>query len=141
MILSLCAVGQTTVRRAEAHIAVLATWTPQHIRPTHLLNSARSAEDPQVGVCDPGELLLHRLQKVTSSFQARVGTMITFGREAHRSAVGAAGLGQLVVGARRVPAETHEHGAVGAVVVVVVVHQPLRDGVVHLLIVLLRWCE
>ena len=58
----------------------------------------------------------------------------SLGREAHRRAVAAASLGCGVVGARRMPRQTHKHRADGAIVVVVLV-QNLLDSLRHLLVV------
>ena len=63
----------------------------------HLLDSADAGEGPQVGVGDPGESGVNRLEEITRGFKAGVGAMVTFGGEAHGGAVGAAGFGVFVV--------------------------------------------
>ena len=100
------------------------------------MDRAGGGQSPEVGVGDPGEGLLDGLEEVAGGDQAGVGAVVTLGGETHGGAVGAAGAGLLVVGARGVPSETEEDGAVRAIVVVVLVDELLGDEVVDLLVVL-----
>ena len=137
VILPLGAVRESSVGRAEADVAIGAPGPPGHRGALHLLDGCHARERPQVRVGDPGELLLDRFQEVAGGFQAGVGAVVAFGGEAHRGAVGAAGVGGGVVGAAAVPGEADDDRAVGAIVVVVLLFKALRDCVVDGLVVFL----
>lgn len=141
VVVALGAIRQAAVRSAVADVAVLAAGAPVDVGAAHLLDGAAGGESPQVGVGDPGEGLLHGLEEVASSDQTGVGAVVALRRETHGGTVGAAGAGLLVVGAGGVPAETEEDGAVGAVIVVILVNELLGDEVVDLLVVLLAGRE
>lgn len=79
---------------------------------------------------------LDGLEEVTSSLQASIGTVVALRRKAHGSAIGATRLRLSIVGSGRVPGQAHQHRAIGAVVVLVLVLQLLGNGIVHLLVVL-----
>ena len=70
--------------------------------------------------------------------EAVVSAVGGFGVETHCCAVGAAGVGGGVVGARAVPGETEEDGRVGAVVIIIIFPNALGDGIVDVLVVC--WC-
>lgn len=68
-------------------------------RTLHFLDCGDAGESPEIRVCDPGEFLFDWVQEISSSFQAGVRSVVTFRGESHGGAVGAAGVGQLVVSA------------------------------------------
>lgn len=54
--MGLGSIGKTAVRSASGDIAVGATRSVRDNRALHLLDGANTAEDPEIGVGDPGEL-------------------------------------------------------------------------------------
>lgn len=56
MVAALSGVGQTAIRRAERDIAIVAAWSEGNDGALHLLNGGDAAQDPEIGVGDPGEL-------------------------------------------------------------------------------------
>jgi len=81
VVVALGTVGQTTVRRAVAHIAIRAARTPLDVWTTHLLDGACSGEGPKVGVRDPRELLLDRLEEVAGGLEAGIRSVVALGTE------------------------------------------------------------
>ena len=64
VILRLRPIRQTSIRCTPAGIAVGAARTPRHNRALHFLDGGHGGKGPEVGVRDPGKLLLDRLEKV-----------------------------------------------------------------------------
>jgi hypothetical protein len=90
-------VGETTIWCAEAEIAVGAAGAVGDLGTLHLLDGADAGEDPEVGVGDPWEGFLDGLEEVAGGLETGVCAVVTLGGEAHGCAVGATGVGQLVV--------------------------------------------
>lgn len=99
-----------------------------------LLDGGNTSQGPEITVRDFGELILDAVQTLTGNSQTGVSTVAGLGLEAHGGIVGATILGVDVVGARGVPGETEEDGAVRAVVVVLILDNG-SNGVVDLLVV------
>ncbi|KAI3477905.1 hypothetical protein L1887_60212 [Cichorium endivia] len=137
---TLVAVRQAAVGSALVGSRVLAARAPGDLGTAELLDGGDTAERPEVRVGDPGELVVDLLHKVARDAQTGVGAVVGLGGEAHGGTVGAASVAVLVVRARCVPCEAHEHGAERAVVVVRVGLELLGDGVVHRLVVGLGVC-
>jgi hypothetical protein len=151
---ALAGIGQTAVRSAGSGVVITTARSVRDNGSQHLLDSADTAEDPEVGVGDPGvlgygkllaldmaricytaeRLTLDRLEEITSSNQTSVGTVSALGSKSHSSAVAATGLGHLVVGAAAVPCETHQDRAVAAIIIILDL-QATGDIVVDLLVV------
>ena len=112
------------------------------------------------GVGEGGWVTFDGFEEVAGCFQAGVGAVIAFGGEAHGGAVGAAGVGLLVVaevagwlwilggkGGTRdlrsaaMPCQSDNHRTVAAVIVIIFLLQQLGNLIVHFLVVLLLWCE
>ena len=102
------AVGEAAVGRAHGDVAVGAAGAPGDDGALHFLDGADAGEGPEVRVAYPGEFLwglvrrvfLERegrlrgvlgtfdwFEKVSGCFQPGVGSVVTFGGEAHRGAV------------------------------------------------------
>ena len=108
------AVGQAPVGGAHADVAVGAAGAPGDGGALHFLDGGYAGEGPEVGVGYPGVLLwdgmsifgidinfdmkrrrrrrrksltFDRLQEITSSFQASIGSVVTFGSEPHRGTI------------------------------------------------------
>ena len=71
------------------------THTPPqaHARTAHGLDGGGPRQSPEVGVGDPGEAALHRLQQVAGHRQARVGAPLRLGQEAAGGGGGGGGGG------------------------------------------------
>lgn len=82
-------------------------------------------------------LTLHRLQEISRMLQPSVCAMVTLGRKPHGGAIAPAGARLQVISARGMPRQPQQHGAIRAVVIIVLLVQPRRDLIVHLLIVFL----
>lgn len=149
----LAGVWQTAVGCAEGHVAVGAASPVWDLGALHLLDGANATEDPEIGVGDPWEGLLDGGEEVAGCFEAGVGAVVAFRGEAHGGAIGATGVGQLVVAgvcqlrskserpevnsrSRSVPCETQQDGTVATIVVFIMLLQQLRNLVVRLLVVL-----
>lgn len=175
------AVGEAAVGGAHADVAVGAAGSPgdygafglfvsgdrgewlegrkRKTRTLHFLYCGDAGESPEVGVCDPGKLFLDWVQEISSGFQAGVRSVVTFRGESHGGAVGATGVGQLVVSAlffsfpisawvldqhlrsAAVPCQSYDDGTITSVVVVILLFEKLRYSVVYLLVVLLFRCK
>ena len=158
MSVALAGIRQPAVGCTRRHVLVGAAGSEGDNRTLHLLDGDDPPEDPEVGGRDPGELgwkgkwsagclvpvlcegegrlTLNWLQKVPRGLQPSIGAVVTLGRESHCGTVAAPGAGLLIVGAAGVPGQAHQDGAVGSIVVVVLLLQPRRDLVIHLLVVL-----
>lgn len=151
---ALAGVGQTAIGGAGSSVVIATARSVRHDGSQHLLDGADTAKDPEIGVGDPGvlgcskllalgtgptwnpakRLTLDRLEEVTSSNQTSVGTVSALGSESHSGTVATTGLGLLVVGAAAVPCETHQHGAIAAIIIILDL-QTAGDVVVDLLVV------
>lgn len=78
-------------------------WLPLDVRAPHLFDGDDAGECPQVGIGDPGMLLLDGLKEDASVLQAGIGRVAALGLVTHAGAVAAAGVGLGVVGAGGVP--------------------------------------
>lgn len=99
-----------------------------------LLNGSNTSQGPEITIGDLRELILDTVQTLAGNAETSVGTVASLGLEAHGGEVGTAVLGVDVIGSGGVPGETQENGAVGAVIVVLVLDDG-SDGVVDLLVV------
>jgi len=88
-----------------------------NVRAAGDLDGDRAGQRPDVGVAVRRVGLLDCLEGVALDVQACVGTLVLLRSEAHRGAVGAAGVVLLGVGARRVPRKAHGKRARIAVLV------------------------
>lgn len=151
---ALAGVGQTAIGGAGSSVGIATARSVRDVGSQHLLDGADTAKDPEIGVGDPGvlgcskllalgmgptwnpakRLTLDRLEEVTSSNQTGVGTVSALGSKSHGGTVAATGLGLLVIGAAAVPCETHQHGAIAAIVIVLDL-QAAGNVVVDLLVV------
>ena len=121
-------VGQARVLGGQAAVGeVGAARGPLDLGAPHLLDGHGARQSVEVGVGDPGELLLDGLEQRARDAEARVGAVRGLRVEAHGGAVAASRARLGVVGARAVPGEADQHGAVGAVVVTLRVEDS-RDG-------------
>ena len=93
MILRLASIRQTSIGCAPTGIPVRATRPPWHNGALHFLDCGHSGEGPEVGVGDPGELLLDWLEKVAGVRETRVSAVVALGGKVHGCAVGTAGVG------------------------------------------------
>jgi len=89
VLLLLGSVRETTVGSAVRDVAVIAAGSPGDLGALHLLDGSNTSEGPEVGVGDPGELLLDRVEEVTGSVKTGVSTVVTLRRESHGSTVAA----------------------------------------------------
>jgi len=78
---------------------------PVDVRASHLFDGDDAGKSPQIGVGDPGMLLLDGLEEDAGVLQAGVGRVTAFGLVTHAGAVAAAGIGLGVVGAGGVPVD------------------------------------
>lgn len=151
---TLAGVGQTAVGGAGSSVVIATARSVRDDGSQHLLDGADTAKDPEIGVGDPGvlgcskllasgigptwnaakRLTLDRLEEVTSSNQTSVGTVSALRGKSHSGTVAATGLGLLIVGTAAVPCETHQDGAIAAIIIVVDL-QAAGNVVVDLLVV------
>lgn len=101
-------VGQTAVRGAGSDVLVLAAGSPGDGRATQLLDGAGTSQSPEIGVGDPRELGLDRLQEVSGSLETSVGAVVGLRGESHGGTVATSGTSLLVIGATCVPCQTDE---------------------------------
>ena len=154
----LAGVGKTAIGCAEGDVAVGAASAVWDLGALHFLDGADTGEDPQIRVGDPWEGLLDGLEEIAGGLETSVGAVVTFGGEAHGSAVGTTSSRHLVVAvvcqfmclidmraeysrSRGVPCKAKKNGTVATIIVVVVLLKPLGDVVVDLLVVLKPGCE
>ena len=134
-------VREAPVGRAKRHRLVQPARAPGDLRALHFLDGCHAGEGPEVGVGDPGELLLDGVEEVAGGFEACVGAVVAFGGEAHGGSIRPTRVGCFVVGAAAVPGQADYDRTVGAIVVVVFLFEEGGDGVVYFLVVFLVWSE
>jgi hypothetical protein len=112
MLLLLRSVGETAVGGAVRDVTVVTAGSPGDLGALHLLDSSNTSKNPEIGVADPGELLLDGVEEVAGSVKTGVGTVVALRGESHGSTVAATGLSLGIVGATGVPCKTNKDRSV-----------------------------
>jgi hypothetical protein len=112
MLLLLGSIRQTAVGGAVRDVTVVAAGSPGDLGALHLLDSSNTSKNPEIGVGDPGELLLDGVEEVAGSVKAGIGTVITLRGESHGSTVATTSLGLGIIGATGVPCKTNKDRSV-----------------------------
>lgn len=87
-----------TIRCTEGDVTITPARSPWDNGSLHFLDGADSSERPEIGICQPGKLLLYRFQKVPCVCKTCIGAVVLFRVEPHGSAIGATSFRFLVVG-------------------------------------------
>lgn len=90
VLLLLGSVRETTVGSAVRDVTVVAAGSPGDLGALHLLDGGNTSKGPEIGVGDPGELLLNGVEEVTGSVKTSVGAVVTLRGESHGSTVATA---------------------------------------------------